>query len=85
MAQYNQLNCFVDNDSDQDTLYTEWMSQVEYIVYESLEMYLDDLPDENYRINFDEGMCPEEMAQIVINSSLPIENMIEETVYNFCN
>ena len=90
MAQFNQLNCSIDYDdsnddkSNEDSLYIEWMIKVEKIVYESVQMYLDDLPDENYRINFDDGMCHEDMARIVLRYIEPIDDMINETVNDFC-
>jgi len=76
MAQYNQLNCSIDDQLDEDS-YTEWIIKVEKIVYASIQMYLDDLPDENYRINFDDGMIPEEMAKIIIG---PIDKLIGDSV-----
>jgi len=49
--------------------FTEWMGKVDNIVYEVLEIYTYDLPDEEYRINYDNGMPPEIMANIVIKNN----------------
>ena len=79
MSQYNQLNFIMDSDEvpDEDMLYNEWVDKVAKIVYASLQMYLEDLPDEKFRINFDDGMSPEDMAKIIIE---PYDDLIRETV-----
>jgi hypothetical protein len=84
MSQFNQLNFSMDSDEvpDEDMLYNDWVNKVERIVYASLQMYLDDLPDENYRVNFDDGMSPEDMAKIIIT---PFNNLITETVGKLFN
>ena len=69
-------------DVDEDSLYRKWMEKVELIVYAYLQMSTDDLPDENYRMNFDDGMTPEEMAKIII---VPVDNIIHYTVNRFFN
>ena len=84
MAQYNQLNVHVEQYDFQDikTQYNEWVDKVAKIVYASIAIDLDDLPDENYRINFDDGMTPEEMAKIITD---PINSLIDDTVSSFFN
>ena len=79
MSQYNQLNFIMDSDEvpDEDMLYNEWVDKVAKIVYASLQMYLEDLPDEKFRINYDDGMSPEDMAKIIIE---PYDDLIRETV-----
>jgi hypothetical protein len=72
MTQFNQLNNSYDDENDDgmnedpNVLYCEWMSTVSSIVFSQINIDLDDLPDENYRINFDEEMSPEDMASIVL-------------------
>jgi len=82
MSQINQLNYSMDlDDAPTDEMrYEIWLNKVATIVYENLRMNLDDLPDEKYRINFDDGMSPEDMAKIVIG---PINEIISETVGKF--
>ena len=80
MTQYNQLNLSYDNEECNNTicrydmkknltvLYREWMNTVSKIVYMKIHIHLDDLPDENYRINFDQDMTAEDMAKIVLRT-----------------
>jgi hypothetical protein len=72
----------LDVDVDEDSLYRKWMEKVEHIVYAYLQMSTDDLPDENYRMNFDDGMTPEEMAKIIVG---PMDDLIHDTVSRFFN
>jgi hypothetical protein len=46
-----------------------WRSRVEKIVYDNLKIFLDDLPDENYRINFENGVSAQTMAEIVLSNN----------------
>jgi hypothetical protein len=46
-----------------------WRSRVEKIVYDNLKVFLDDLPDENYRINFENGVSAQTMAEIVLSNN----------------
>jgi hypothetical protein len=46
-----------------------WRSRVEKIVYDNLKVFLDDLPDENYRINFENGVSVQTMAEIVLSNN----------------
>ena len=48
--------------------YDDWINIVEYIVYSELNLALRDLPDENYRVNYDVGVYPDHMAKIVISN-----------------
>ena len=92
MAQYNQLNVCINysdntedtNDNDYDEYnenknisYFEWINTVETIVFNHTGLYLDDLPDETYRINFDDGMSAQDMAKIVTD---PFNDMINELI-----
>ena len=43
----------------------EWKKLVDSIVFILTGYYLDDLPDEDFRINFDNGLHPCDMAKIV--------------------
>jgi len=93
MAQYyqfNQLNLSINdtNNIEEDTdddynnenkliSYFEWMNTVETIVFNHTGLYLDDLPDETYRINFDDGMSCVDMAKIVID---PYNDMLNDLI-----
>jgi hypothetical protein len=48
--------------------YQDWINNVANIVYSELNAELADLPDENYRINYDAGLYAINMANIVINN-----------------
>jgi hypothetical protein len=50
--------------------FEQWKKQVENIVYTEIQCYLDDLPDENYKLNYNYNVSPEVMAQIVINNNV---------------
>ena len=45
-----------------------WMTNVEKIVLSKINLTLDDLEDELYRINFDEGMSSNSMSKIVLKN-----------------
>ena len=92
MAQFNQLNLSVDYTDDDDTNYDanndinkenknisyfEWLHTVETLVFNKIGLYLEDLPDETFRINFDDGMSTLEMAKIIID---PYDNLISDSV-----
>jgi hypothetical protein len=48
--------------------FEEWMYMVNQLVYNDTGFEVSDLPDEEYRINYDYGMCPKNMAKIVITN-----------------
>ena len=49
--------------------FDQWIIIVGNIVYEETGMDIDDLPDENYRINYDSGVSAVTMSQIVISNN----------------
>jgi len=57
--------------------FDEWMRTVEHLVYSDIGLYLEDLPDENFRMNYEDNMSPEEMALIITEN---INDMISETI-----
>ena len=48
--------------------FDQWMDQVEIIVYNEIEFYLSDLPDENFRMNYGIGLTCKQMADIVLGN-----------------
>jgi len=52
-----------------DVKFVNWVNNVETIVFNVMFVTLLDLPDEMYRINFENGVSPKNMAQIVINNN----------------
>jgi len=79
---YNQLN-HIYNTSDSDSyddsdeekhikniLYSEWVNSVAAIVYIKIKLDLQDLPDEDYRNNFEEGVTSTTMAKMIIDNYL---------------
>ena len=55
----------IENETDKQ--FVEWMNNVEKYVYEKLELYLDDLPDEPFRYNFEKNQKWESMATHVVS------------------
>lgn len=55
---------FTKNDSE----FIEWMKHVDYIVYDSIEYHLSDLPDEDFMLNYEHGITTNKMAEIVISN-----------------
>lgn len=53
-----------------------WMDQVETKVFNKIQYYLMDLPDENYRINYENGMTTDEMSSIVLKNYDDMINFI---------
>lgn len=68
---------YTDYRENRNISYFEWLNTVETVVFNRIGLYLDDLPDETYRINFDDGMSVQEMAKIVTD---PYDNMINDSV-----
>ena len=79
---YNQLN-HIYNTSDSDSydseeeskyikniLYSEWVNSVAAIVYIKIKLDLQDLPDEDYRNNFEEGVSSTTMAKMIVDNYL---------------
>jgi len=60
--------------------FKEWKSKVEQIVYKSIGLYLDDLPDEDFMMNYEDSVTPDDMAAIVL-----LDSFIHNTVQTFCN
>jgi hypothetical protein len=58
--------------------FEKWMSLVESLVYNEIKMKLIDLPDEDFRINYDDGLSPNGMATIVINNYYTFEEFLFE-------
>ena len=50
--------------------FEEWKRIVGDIVFVSIGYHLDDLPDEDYRINYDNNLHYCDMAKIVVNNFL---------------
>ena len=46
----------------------EWKKLVDSIVFILTGYYLDDLPDENYRLNYDTGLKFCDMGKIVVSN-----------------
>ena len=51
-----------------DTLFKNWLLDVEDIVYYNIEMKLIDLPDEDFRMNYDSDVSAQYMADIVLDN-----------------
>jgi hypothetical protein len=53
-----------------DIKYSDWMDQVEEIVYDRIKLQLLDLPDQMYMHYFENGYTTDEMADIVFEDLL---------------
>jgi hypothetical protein len=79
MSQYSQLNEIYNTSSDSDNEnntyiknihYNEWINSIAAIVFQKIKMNLQDLPDEDYRNKFEEGITSTTMAKIILNDYL---------------
>ena len=52
-----------------DTDFCDWIDQVEDLVISALDLYLLDLPDEDYIIHYSNKTTPEEMFKIILSSN----------------
>ena len=68
LVPYSERYIRMNNRTNLDIDFLNWMTEVENYVYSQINLSLDDLPDELYRINFDQGTTPEEMAKVVLDN-----------------
>ena len=45
-----------------------WMYQVDILLYCSHELSVTDVPDEDFYINYDNGMSPRDMVDIIVGN-----------------
>jgi hypothetical protein len=58
--------------------FEKWMSLVESLVYNEIKINLNDLPDEDFRMNYNDGLSPNGMATIVLNNYYAFEDFLLE-------
>ena len=68
IVRYIRINHIKQQFDNDDVNFLNWMTQIENIVYFKLGLSLDDLPDEMYRIQFDNETTAEYMANTVIDN-----------------
>jgi hypothetical protein len=56
------------NEKMKNYTFEEWKKIINDIVFISIGYILDDLPDEDFRINYDNGIYYGDMAKIVIDN-----------------
>jgi hypothetical protein len=49
--------------------FESWKQQIENEIFYRFNLILDDLPDENYHINYENGMSCDEMIHIIIKNN----------------
>ena len=49
--------------------FNQWYDAVGELVYDETGMDIDDLPDEEYRLNYDAGVTAVTMSQIVMSNN----------------
>lgn len=49
--------------------YLSWLTKVDIKVFKTLQLHIEDLPDELYRDNYDENTTVDDMAKIVIDNN----------------
>ena len=65
------------------TSFEKWKYKVEIIVHKETGLHLDELPDENYHINYENGMNFTEMANyIILHSFVPFMESTELKRFN---
>ena len=52
--------------------FNQWKDIIEKTIFFNINLLLDDIPDENYHINYDNGMTTDEMVSIIIKNNLYI-------------
>ena len=55
--------------SNETISFKSWKEQIENEIMCKLNVSLDDLPDENYHINYENGMSVDEMINIIIENN----------------
>jgi len=68
-----------------DQKHKEWMDEIEDYVYSKLELYLLDLPDEPYRMDYDDGITASTIAKRIVSDYMSYwkdENSIHITDSN---
>ena len=63
----NSYSSHVNIETEEDERFCIWMDYIEYIVKKRLDIMLYDLPDQPFRISFENGMDHGQMAETVIN------------------
>ena len=53
-----------------DNKFNKWLDLVNKHIYSKLKITLEDLPDNTFRIDFDDGLSPKEMAAKVVKDTL---------------
>lgn len=64
---------FDDDDKDdnkEDNRFKVWMDEINKILVEKINLRIVDLPDEDFRMKFDEGVTSNMMAKIMIYEQL---------------
>ena len=62
-------NYYKDIYDDEYINFLIWMSNIEKIVYAKIKCSLDDIPDEDYYVCFEDGVTYENMAKLVIKNN----------------
>ena len=60
----------INQDYVKNISFTEWKQLVQDKIFIKYSVLLDDLPDENYHVNYEDGMCVNEMVEIVVKNNL---------------
>ncbi len=51
------------------TNYNLWIKQIDDYIYNLIDIHLDDLPDNTFKLDFDEGISITEMADKVVKDT----------------
>ena len=52
-----------------------WIAMVEFIVQSNLGMDLLDIPDEDYMLNYENNLTPQEMSHIVLSQYIELDTI----------
>lgn len=61
-----QFENFVDQ--NQNLLFGIWKRNIYNLVFQQVQIHLDDLPDFTYRSSFEESIMPSQMAQYILDN-----------------
>ena len=60
---------FMNQEYVKNISFKEWKELVQDKIFIRYSVLLDDLPDENYHVNYEDGMIVKEMVEIVVKNN----------------
>ena len=73
------------NHVDTKMSFQNWKNLVDRIVYKKTKMHCDDLPDEDYWMNWDKNVSPKDMAQVIFKDLDEIKDFFQDILKEHAN